>query len=503
MSEAPVVTTLAGPVRGFWRDHGTPAASAAFLGIPFAQPPVGDLRFAAPVPPEPWTDVRDATKYGATALRTTGTDTLIPEPAVPGKSILNVNVFTPSPLSSGPSRPLSLSKGPALPVLVWIHGGGYTEGSPASPWYDGARFNRDGVVTVTISYRLGFDGFGFIEGAPHNRGVRDWIAALEWVQQNIAAFGGDPTRVTIGGQSAGGGAVLTLLGMPSAQHLFHSALSFSGALADVPLETARHRGLRIAALGGVEANIDGFRNLSERRIRQLQPKAATPRKGVGMVIDLLAGGLPWGPMIDGDLIPRATVESLRDSIGADKPLLLGAADDEFTMVAEKERAKVRMIPPGLLLRPFLRDASTRRAYLAANREQRAKGSAATVGRYVSDDIFRRLVPQVAEARSRADAATWAYRFSWASPTKGWACHCLDVPFWFDGLDRERVSNLAGPNPPQQLADEMHGAAVAMVTSGNPGWAAWRTGPGTTRVFGSAGSHVTDDAYDSVLALVDP
>lgn len=488
MAEAPVVSTVAGPVRGFWRGHGTSEASAAFLGIPFAEPPVGELRFEAPVPPKPWTEVRDAIEYGATALRTTGADTLIPEPAVPGKSILNVNVFTPS--VDG-----------ALPVLVWIHGGGYTEGSPASPWYDGSGFNRDGIVTVSISYRLGFDGFGYIKGAPHNRGVRDWIAALEWVQQNIAAFGGDPARVTIGGQSAGGGAVLTLLGMPSAQHLFQSAMSFSGALADVPLEIARRRSARIAELGGVQGDVDGFRTLSERRIRQLQPKAATPRKGIGMVIDLLAGGLPWGPMIDGELILRPTVESLRSGVGGDKPLLLGAADDEFTMVAERERAKVRMIPPSVLLRPFLRGAATRRAYLAANREQRMKGSAAVVGRYVSDDIFRRLVPQVAEARSRADAATWAYRFSWVSPAKGWACHCLDVPFWFDGLDRDRVATLAGPNPPQRLADEMHGGAVAMVAAGDPGWPAWRTEPGTTRIFGASGSRVTADAYDSVLPLV--
>ena len=111
-------------------------------------------------------------------------------------------MYTPSPTEAAP--------GDGLPVLVYFHGGGYFAGSPASPWYDGRNFNRDGVVTVTLSYRLGFDGFGGMESAPANRGVRDWLLGLEWVQHHIAAFGGDPRRVTIVGQSAGGGAVLTL-----------------------------------------------------------------------------------------------------------------------------------------------------------------------------------------------------------------------------------------------------------------------------------------------------
>ena len=176
-ADAPEVDTAAGRVRGFWR-----GSSAAFLGIPFAEPPVGDLRFAAPVPARPWSGVRDATQHGPTAQRTALSEiTLIPEPSIPGESTLNVDVYTPSP-----------SVGDALPVLVWVHGGGYVAGSPASPWYDGRSFNRDGVVTVCVSYRLGFDGFGWIEGAPSNRAVRDWLLALEWVQTNIAAFGGDP-----------------------------------------------------------------------------------------------------------------------------------------------------------------------------------------------------------------------------------------------------------------------------------------------------------------------
>lgn len=488
MSEAPVVSTASGRVRGVWRDQGTSAASAAFLGIPFAAPPIGSLRFEAPALPEPWSGVRDATSYGATALRTTGSDTLIPEPAIAGDSTLNINVFTPS-------------REGALPVLVWIHGGGYTEGSPASPWYDGSTFNRDGVVTVSISYRLGFDGFAYIEGAPHNRGVLDWIAALEWVQQNIASFGGDPMRVTIGGQSAGGGAVLALLGMPTAQHLFYRALSISGALADVPLEDAKARSARLAALAGVAATADGFRSLDEATLHGFQGKAASARRGLGIITDLIENGLPWGPMIDGELLTRPTVESLRAGVGADKPLLLGATDDEFTMVAEREHNVLRPLPARLLLLPFLRDQTVRRAYFEANAAQHARGTAAMVGRYVSDEIFRVLVPRVAEARAQAAAQTWAYRFCWVSTTKGWSCHCLDVPFWFDGLDRERVDALAGPHPPQALADEMHGSAVSFITDGEPGWASWRANPGTTRVFGGSSAAVTDDAYDSVLALV--
>src|SRR5690606_3536833 len=123
--------------------------------------------------------------------------------------------------------------------------------------------------------------------------------------------------------------------------------------------------------------------LSERRIRQLQPQAATPRKGVGMVLDLLTDGLPWGPMVDGELVQRPTVDSLSAGVGADKPLLLGATDDEFTMVAEREGSKLKWVPGPFLLLPFLRRRAVRRAYLAGNTEQRAKGSVALVGRFIS------------------------------------------------------------------------------------------------------------------------
>ena len=485
----PIVQIAPGRVRGAWR-----GGSAAFLGIPFAQPPVGDLQFAAPVPPEPWDGVRDAVVYGATAKREKlGEKTLIPEPAVAGDSTLNVNVFTPSP--GDPDA--------ALPVLVYIHGGGYTEGSPASPWYDGASFNRDGVVTVTISYRLGFDGFGHIAGVPSNRGVRDWLAALEWVRENIAAFGGDPARVTIAGQSAGGGAVLTLLGMPAAQGLFHAAWALSPVLADVSAERARTHSAKLANLAGVPPTRAGFASVGEQRLVDLQHPAVSPdsKNPLAPVRAILDDGLSWGPVVDGDLLARPTIDSLRAGVGSDIPLVLGATDDEFTGVTDRAKYTLRLMPVALALGKLNVDAATRAAYLAANAQQRRKGTAAMLGRFASDSVFRVNVVRVAEAR--ADAATWVYRFAWPSPITGWACHCLDVPFWFDCLDAERVGAIAGDDPPRALAAALHGSAVAFIRDGEPGWPAWSDASGPTRVFGGEASRpdVAIDGYASVRALV--
>jgi len=487
MTEYVEVQTAAGRVRGRWRDttggRGMPR-SAAFLGIPFAEAPVGRLRFQAPVPKAPWDGVRDALEFGATAQRGDPGVTLIPEPSIEGESTLNVNVFTPDPEASG------------LPVLVWIHGGGYFAGSPASPWYDGRNFNRDGVVTVTISYRLGFDGFGWIQDAPSNRGVRDWLLALEWVQQNIAAFGGDPSRVTIAGQSAGGGAVLTLLGMEGAQHLFHGVYAISGALADVSAERAERFGRELAAAGGVEPTVAGFSSLSEEAILDLQKKATS--LGPADMTRMLDEGLALGPTVDGDLIVRPTGESLRAGVGAGIPLVLGATDDEFTMAFTDAGAKLRWVPKTFLLRKLGMPKEAMRAYLAANGDAAARGTAGIAGRFLTDRMFRTALLRT--LADRGGAPTWLYRFSWPSGTFGFAEHCLDVPFFFDCLDGPAMEPLAGPNPPQALADELHAAAVAFVSGGDPGWPAHRGERGIARVW-DVPSRDLPDAYAAVRPLL--
>jgi para-nitrobenzyl esterase len=487
-ASAPEVDTAAGRVRGSWR-----GSSAALLGIPFAEPPVGDLRFAAPVPARAWSGVRDATAHGPTAQRTALSEiTLIPEPSIPGESTLNVDVYTPSP-----------EIGPGLPVLVWIHGGGFVAGSPASPWYDGRSFNRDGVVTVCVSYRLGFDGFGWIEGAPSNRAVRDWLLALEWVRTNVAAFGGDPSRVTIAGQSAGGGAALTLLGMEAAQHLFARVYSLSGAIADVPEAKARGLAQRLAERAGVEPTLDGFRSVPEGRLLELQDglSASDESDGSDDAEDPLArlaaleDGLTFGPVLDGDLLHRPTLESFRLGVGADKELVAGATEDEFPIGLDETARVLDGLPASAVLARVGLSETAIDAYLDAHQ---GFPTSRVVQDLLTDRVFRSLA--LAAADARPDGRTWLYRFGFVSPTMHAAIHCIDVPFWFDCLAADRVTALTGPEPPQSLADEVHGAAVRFVATGRPGWPAHSRARGEVMRFGDP-SRVVDDGYRDVRPLL--
>lgn len=489
-SEFVTVDTHSGTVRGRWRNTTGGRGlekSAAFLGIPFAQPPVGENRFDAPVPVAPWEGVRDALDFGATAQRGDPGVTLIPEPSIEGESTLNVNVFTPTPTQAAP--------GNGLPVLVWIHGGGYFAGSPASPWYDGRNFNRDSVVTVTLSYRLGFDGFGWIEDAPSNRGVRDWLAALEWVQDNISLFGGDPGQVTIAGQSAGGGAVLTLLGMEKAQHLFRGVIAISGALADTPLAKAEEFSRKYAGLLGVEPTRAGLSTKTEAEHLVVQKDAT--KMDPSKLTEIIEEGLGLGPCVDGDLIMRPTIESLRMGVGSDKRLVIGSTDDEFTMAMGDAAKILRWVPRSILMGKFGVPKHTRKQYLADNADVAAKGKANLAGRILTDLMFRRAVLNIADARG--SAPTWIYRFSWPSGTFGFAEHCLDVPFFFDCLDGPAMVPLAGENPPQQLADELHADAVRFIQGNEPTWPRYTQSEKTGRVY-NVPSYTLPDAYASVASL---
>ncbi|MGV9412944.1 carboxylesterase/lipase family protein [Nocardia sp. NPDC003693] len=441
------VVTTSGPVRGERRDTGV-----AFLGIPYAQPPVGDLRFAAPAAVTPWGETRDCTAYGPTAQRKSLTEvTAIPEPSIPGDGVLNLNVFTPKPGADA-----------GLPVLVWIHGGGFVAGSAASPWYDGAAFNRDGVVVVSIGYRLGIEGFLHVEGAPDNRAVLDWIAALGWVRDNIAAFGGDPGRVTVAGQSAGGGAVWALMAAPAARGLFHAGISASGALSQ---PNSRAAGLAVAALftarTGLPATAAALRDLTDDQMQSCEDRMREIGPGSETV-----PALALAPFADGVTIPLDSAELLKSGAATNVPLLLGFTRDEFNDMTRDQPVTADTLPAAfaVLGLPPERIAGFRAAYPGDS-------AAELLGQAQSDTLLRAPTYRVAEDRATRNQATWLYEFTWASTApdyRGSSFHCLDLPFAFDCLRAPGVTAVAGDTPPQALADAVHRAWVSFVTAADPG-----------------------------------
>lgn len=473
----PVVPTPHGPVRGTRREDPRGFASDAFLGIPYAAAPQGALRLAAPHPPAPWTEPRDASAYGATPQRQPfGEVTAIPEPTIPGTDTLSVNVFTP-PLADDERASVR------LPVLVWIHGGGYKAGSAASPWYDGAAFARDGVVTVTISYRLGLDGFGSVPGAPDNRGLRDQIAALAWVRDAIGAFGGDPDRVTIAGQSAGGGSVLALLASPAAEGLFRAGISQSGALRRMPLDVARERTARLAGLAGVEPTVEGLATLDDAAIDAAQAAleaelAATAQQAAAESASPLAAwvrenltgadmpGLAFYPVADDEILPRELLEGIASSPSR-RPLLAGAVADEFSMAGPMLAGMLGGADPVEALQATVVGGLAERIVAELDR---GHGGGDALGGMITLGTFRLPLLEIADGHA---GPVFVYDLRFA-PRGGMSSHCIDVPFVFDALGTEPayVTALCGQDAPQELADTVHGAWVRFIADGDPGWPAW-------------------------------
>lgn len=463
-----VVPTAYGRVRPARR-----GASFEYLGIPYAAAPVGERRFAVPQRPRRWEGVRDATSYGPTAPQPARQQTVIPEPTYPGDDYLNLNVFTP------------VDGGEKLPVLFWIHGGGFFAGSSASPWYRGESFARNGIVTVSFNYRLGVEGFLRLEDAPANRGVLDWIFALEWVRENISSFGGDPDNVTVAGQSAGGAAASLLLSVEAARGLFRRALSMSGtpAFASSP-EAAADVTASLSSRLSVRPDTVGLSSVGQKVLVD----AVDALMGDGS-LTRTKPGLALAPYTDGELIPADPVASLGRDPARGVALVVGSTSQEFN-------AAGGLIPSGQTGEELRRWVEA--LGVLPDRTGRYLGSQGTsdasqiAGQAVTDAFFRVPLVRVCEARRSAPSPTFVYEFRWRSPVPGiGAVHCIDVPFAFDTLDAAGVREVAGDDPPQELADDVHGALVAFVKGGDPGWPAFEEKSRTSRVFDVPGAVVDD------------
>jgi para-nitrobenzyl esterase len=486
VDSAPEVQVTSGRVRGRM-DRGV----AAFLGIPYAAPPFGSRRMRPPEPPVRWEGERSATDYGPTCPKS-GPDSaaLLPEVVIPGEECLNLNVWTPDPRGSG------------FPVLVWIHGGMFTIGSGSAASYRGTSFARDGVVCVTINYRLGAEGFLYLEDGTANLGLLDQIAALEWVQRNIAAFGGDPGKVTVAGQSAGAMSISTLMAMPRARGLFRQAVTQSGAVAQtLTAETAAGLASRLAESLGVAPTREAF---SQVPVELLARTASAFVEEVQTASDPAKwGSLPFAPVIDHDTLPEHPLDALRKGAGSGVRLLTGWNRDD---------TRIGLVPTGMI---DLIDEPALSAIVAAHgaadgtveryRAARPGASSGDLLAAVTTDCFIRVPAiRVAEARLEADevaevgevggADTWMYRFDHESPCfagRLGAAHAVELPYVFDLLDEKSSHALIGDEPPQVVADTVHGAWVRFVADGDPGWPRYNLADRSTALI-DEGITVVDD-----------
>jgi para-nitrobenzyl esterase len=444
-----------------------------FLGIPFAESPRVAGRFTAPRPHPAWDGVRDALAYGATSPQPDRGITLIPEPIIPGDNELNLNVFSPDLGAAG------------LPVLVWIHGGGFAAGANSSPWYRGGAFARDGAVLVTINYRLGAPGFLEMPDAPVNRGVLDWIRALEWVHENIAAFGGDPAKVTVAGQSAGGGACAALPGVPAAAGLFRGLICMSGgpAMLQTP-EGVRTVAGRMREYLGVPLSRAALEELSPETILAAQAAVASGpanAQSPDSVARVLGEGikLQWAPWVDGEVLAAGPWQAARSSAHNDIPLLTGGTASEVnpSWMAE-DWVTLDMVRAGLAKAGVAQPQLDR--YLDKYSGLRP---GEIVGQAVGDRTFRVEAQELAAVKAAAGGAAYVYDFAWGSRAeaiRGRSIHSLEIPFVFDTLGERGVTDVTGQAPPEGLARDMHGAWVRFVTGGDPGWS--RYAPGTRQVM---------------------
>ena len=479
------VATTFGSLRGSEED-----GVLCFRGIPYARPPVGELRFRAPEPPEPWQGVKEALEFGPPAMQTAEpaarsvlSGMFGPDGRETSEDCLSLNVWTPG------------VDGGRRPVMVWIHGGGFTSGSGSTPLYDGAALARRGdVVVVTLNYRLGALGYLFLEelgGA--NFGMLDQVAALRWVREEIASFGGDPDEITVFGESAGGKSVETLLAMPAARGLFHRAILESTY--DPPME-------REAAIGSAEALLVelGLGAGDADRLRQLPARRLVEARDALQARALESGTAPppFVPVVDGDVLPEHPRQAVASGVARSVPMLIGTNLDERASLGAVWREGLDDEKVSAALRLDLPDAERRREAIRSYREARgARGERAEpfdlLVAISTDRMFRFHSLEVAAAQARHQPRTYMYLFTWASSAdegRVGSCHALELPFVFGNLQTP-LGRLADSDRPGAagLAERMQDAWISFARSGDPGhpglppWPAYRAGIRPTMELG--------------------
>lgn len=456
-----VVRLEQGAVRGIgYETH------AVFYSIPYAAPPQAGGLFQVPRPPTAWPAVRDATRAGATAPQpargTFGRLDVAPyfEPGwVAGEDYLTVNVWAPA-----------ARRDPA-PVLVFLHGGGFLAGSSHSPILDGRRFAEDGILVVTVNYRLGIAGFLDLPSALPNRGLADALAALAWVQHNITEFAGDPANVTLAGQSAGATLTAAAVASPDARGLFHRAIMQSGSGSGAFTAEQAAIVTRAAAQAlGVEPTLDGFVNLPEELLVSATQSVMGLDLGTRSARDPLQKITPFSVVLDeqpADVLARG-----------------GAQPVDLLIGHNAEEGNLYLVPNGAMASTTDRELHAAAAY-AHPEPARLLSIYSTLHPHATPGQLRSIIlgeaafgagtRRLADQHATTPQRTFVYEFTWRSPALNGelgATHIVETPFVFDNLlpSLRGDGKLLGASPlPPTLAATMHEAWVDFVSSGSPGW----------------------------------
>lgn len=445
-----IVETTYGKIRGEQSGN-----VSVWKGIPFAKPPIGSLRFRAPEPPEAWDGIRDATQFGPVAAQPSDQimEFLGNKTDTASEDCLYLNIW-----SQG-------ADDKRRPVLVWIHGGAFKNGSGSSASYDGTSFAENGdVVVVTINYRLGIMGFlhlaeigGEEYAASGNCGILDQVAALKWVQENIARFGGDPARITVFGESAGAMSIGVLLALPSAKGLFQQAILESGAAGNV-LSSEQATGVAQKLLTALDVSPEKLSKLEEIPIEQLI-EAST-----------LLPMMSLGPVVDGVYLPKPPLEALADGCAKDVVILMGTNKDEFTLfTAFDPRWKTTDV--NVLTELFEHAFSSNWPGIAEHFLHSEAVGRPLFDKLMTIHVFETPAIKLAEVQVKHDGTVYMYRFDWETPIIGGglkSCHALELPFVWNSVSKPGTAVFTGDAPGrQQIADQMQGAWIAFARYGNP------------------------------------